>query len=99
MNPNWMGGLRAPGKRIVIGVVNDKTETEFAYVVYRYEGMNPRPHEDFVNLLTCYKEDDRWGIVFPMKMRVSFMLRVHALKSQRSQAVQGSGGGGVPDDG
>ena len=96
MKPNWLGG---PGKRVVLGVVHDNAEIEFAHVVYRYEGMSPRPHEDFVNLLTCYKEDERWGIVFPMRMQVSFMLRVHALKSQRNQTMQRSGGGDAPDDG
>ena len=94
-----MGGLGAPGKRKVLGVVSDKAEIELAHIVYRYEGMNPRPHEDFVNLITCCKEGERWGIAFPWKMQVAFTLRVHSLRMMRNHAMQRSDTGGVPDDG
>lgn len=103
LNPNWLGGISAPGSRKVLGVVKEDLKsdddgwTEMAHVVYRYEGMNPRPFEDFVNLLTCIKKDDRWQIGLPWRMTLSFMERAETLKMMRNNAMQRSGGVHVSD--
>lgn len=90
LNPNWMGGLGAPGTRRVVGVVTDEDAGpwKIAHAVYRYEGMNLLPHEDYVNVLTCREEDGRWAIFLPMRMMVAFSNRVTMLKLMSHRATQ-----------
>ncbi len=85
MNPNWLGG--GPGSRKVIGVVQEvvEDEQELAHVVYRYEGMSPRPHEDFINLVTCWKVDEEWKILPSQRMSVGFLTRVAFLQQEANK--------------
>ena len=90
LNPNWMGGLSAPGTRRVVGVVTDEDAGpwKIAHFVYRYEGMSLLSHEDYVNVLTCREEDGRWAIFLPMRMMVAFSNRVTMLKMMSHRATQ-----------